>query len=91
MSLHNMHNVERKLVCKRCHRVLDDIEPYAPLGEFFHPLNTKKACKNEGKTFKLATHDGAPENRKEMMEFVKKATRRAEKRSKKTTNRTRHA
>ncbi len=82
---------DRKLVCKRCHRVLDDCEPYAPLGEFWHPANTKKSCKNEGKRFFLATHDGAPADRKEMMEFVKKSIRRAEKRSKKTTNRTRHA
>lgn len=65
--------LDRKVVCRRCGHVMNDIEPYTGHGEFMHG---KRICSNSGKVFSLA-----PEHSKEIAPFESKRVRRAAKRA----------
>lgn len=64
------------MVCNSCHMVMEDGEPMAAHGEFFHKTKHKDGsvskCKNAGKTFYADS--------REVEEFVRKRIRRASKR-----------
>jgi hypothetical protein len=68
-----------KVVCKRCHMVMNDFEPCSPKGEFSHPSGERGGrpikCKNAGKTFVGGDAEIVP--------FVRKALRRTIKRASK--------
>lgn len=63
---------DERRVCRRCHIVIDDCEPFGRRGEWVHPRRhrdgTASVCQNAGKPF----FDGD----KEIMPFMRKATRR---------------
>ena len=67
---------DRKAVCKRCHHVMDDGEPFSKNGEFYHKPNFADGkpnhCQNAGKTFHV--------NDNEIEPFMRKGVRRALKR-----------
>lgn len=69
---------DTKAVCKRCHCVMNDLEPASPRGEFLHPAFDKdlkpRKCVNAGKTFNM--------DHLEIEPFVKKSRRRFLKRNK---------
>ena len=67
----------RRLVCRRCHVVMDDFEPADKNGEFWHPKllkdqKTPRKCPNAGRAFYL---DEIPES-KEVELFKRKRERR---------------
>jgi hypothetical protein len=66
----------RRAVCKRCHAVMNDIEPSNSGGEFFHPSHDKLGkpykCINAGKMFTTKNIEIEP--------FIKKSIRRKNKR-----------
>lgn len=77
----------RRLVCKRCHAVMNDYEPSCRTGEFYHATTWSRdkkgkavkvpipnSCKNAGKVFTLG--DLGPE----VELFVRKKARRSDKR-----------
>ena len=70
---------EEKAVCKRCHMVMDDCEPFSPSPEFVHKTvhrdGSKSKCVNAGKTLFLDTDS------KEIEPFMRKRVRRAFKRA----------
>lgn len=66
--------LDRKLVCRRCGHIMNDIEPDISRGEFMHAA--RRVCSNSGKFFSLA-----PEHAKEVMPFERKRVRRAAKRA----------
>lgn len=67
----------RRVVCRRCHVVIDDFEPGSPRGEFNHPKKfgdgTAITCTNLSKVFH--------EDDSEVEPFVRKRFRRAAKRT----------
>lgn len=67
----------RKMVCKRCHHVMDDQEPADPSGEFFHKPafkdGSRNPCRNAGKAFRVSSEELEP--------FERKRVRRAARRS----------
>lgn len=67
---------DRKAVCKRCHCVINDIEPCINTGEFWHPRYDKDGkvhwCKNAGKVFHTTDLELEP--------FLRKRDRRRQKR-----------
>jgi len=73
----NARHPDLRAVCKRCHMVMDDCEPFVDGGEFFHKTRhsdgTASKCPNAGKTFFLDS--------KEVEPFTRKRTRRAERRA----------
>lgn len=68
---------KRKAVCKRCHCVLNDCDPFSKNGEFWHPKEDKEGkphwCKNAGLCFNVQSLDLEP--------FLKKKVRRYNKRN----------
>lgn len=58
----------RKAVCKRCHCVMNDVEPGSPNGEFMHPRFDKdlklRRCINVGKMFDQRDSEIEPFTRK---------------------------
>jgi hypothetical protein len=65
---------DRRIVCRRCGLVMNDVEPRYIYGEFMHAA--RRVCSNSGKFFSLA-----PEHAKEVMPFESKRARRAAKRA----------
>lgn len=65
--------LNRKLVCRRCGHIMNDIEPDFGHGEFLH---AKRICSNSEKYFSLS-----PEYGKEVAPFESKRVRRAAKRA----------
>ena len=65
-----------RVVCKKCHYVMNDIEPMSRDGEYWHPISDKYGkpinCSNSGKCF----HGGD----KEIEPFERKRVRRNAKR-----------
>lgn len=68
---------DRRVVCKRCCSVMEDSEPCAPKGDFFHKKvfadGKANHCVNSGKVFR--------EDDKEVEPFMRKSDRRAAKRA----------
>jgi formylmethanofuran dehydrogenase subunit B len=58
----------RKVVCRRCGHIMDDIEPHTGFGEFLH---SKRICSNSGKRFSLS-----PKDQHEVSVFERKRIRR---------------
>ncbi len=55
-SVHAAYGTQdRRAVCKTCHTVMDDCEPFGGHGEFYHKTTfgdgKLNKCKNAGKTF----------------------------------------
>jgi hypothetical protein len=75
----NNEGYARRVVCKRCHSVLDDCEPHGANAQYFHKTTfgdgTPNACPNAGDEFS----DGD----KEVEPFMRKRDRRAVKRGRK--------
>ena len=72
----------RRMVCRACNVVMDDLEPMDGYGEFFHPTKYKDGktskCKNAGILFRENNYD------KKLFEpFMRKRVRRAVKRTEK--------
>lgn len=70
---------ETRVVCKKCHYVMNDLEPMSPCGgEYWHPIIDKNGkpinCPNAGKSF----HD----DDREIEPFERKRVRRNAKRLK---------
>lgn len=44
-----------RVVCRVCHVVMDDCEPFGPVAEYVHPTidrsGSPRSCKHVGKTF----------------------------------------
>ena len=72
---------ERKIVCSLCGKIMADIEPGNPAGEFFHSKRPNITCANDGKTFSflptmvdgVKVYETLPEG---VSLFEKKAARR---------------
>lgn len=58
----------RKVVCRRCHHVMDDVEPGHPEGEFYHKKQFKDGknnpCRNAGKVLRADDREVEPFERK---------------------------
>ena len=67
-----------KVVCKRCHIVMNDIEPYSPRGEFLHPVGEHSGrpvtCKNAGQSFAGGDTEIVPFVRKSLRRTIKRAS-----------------
>jgi hypothetical protein len=69
-----------KAVCKRCHVVMRDLEPFSGRGEFYHPNGVDLkgrpyTCKNAGKTFVTGDTEIVPFVRKRLRRTIKRASR----------------
>jgi len=62
----------RRIVCRRCGFVMNDVEPRCVYGKFMHAA--RRICSNSGKFFSLA-----PEHAKEVIPFESKRVLRATK------------
>lgn len=65
-----------KVVCKRCHIVMSDLEPCGSTGEFYHPTGIVSGrpvvCPNAGKTFIGGDTEVVPFVRKSMRRRIKR-------------------
>jgi hypothetical protein len=70
----------RRIVCKSCHVVMDDLEPFAGVPEFYHPLKykdgTKSKCDYAGKYFRGDEKQVEPFRRKRFRRILKRTSKR---------------
>lgn len=88
------HHFKRRLVCKRCHAVMSDLESCSSEGEFYHstlwandkkgnklPTPKKNPCPNAGRTFTMVDlGPGRKDKSLEVEVFARKKARRSDKR-----------
>jgi len=72
------HDRTDKVVCKRCHIVMNDLEPNGGSAEFYHPSGMHSGrpvtCKNAGKTFRDGDTEVVPFVRKSLRRTIKRAS-----------------
>lgn len=69
------------LVCRRCGKLMSDLEPMNPTGEYVHQKRPGTACVNDEKTFYLVRETQLPAEPREVEVFKRKRLRRATERS----------